>query len=260
MTFYLTDMKLEYENFLHYSNRLLMDEVLGDVYVELSKLKSANSRFMFTRSMLRKRKMLVPTLDVGIEYCHPIMSTSLRQNGNVFFKAKLYAEAAEMYTKSLTGSNPGTECYALAMANRSAAYFHMGLYERCLKDARCALGSNNYPSKFAYKLYERAGHAERVLGLVERAKESYAACLTRLDEADLSVETKRKIRATVEIAAAECVELLTERKRTMKTPPIEQLVGGKNKNIPALSAFVELKMSENMGRGVYATRDINPGK
>ncbi|XP_015376310.1 PREDICTED: SET and MYND domain-containing protein 4-like [Diuraphis noxia] len=253
-------MDMEYNNFLHYSTRLLMSDVLGDVYVELSKQKSANSRFMFTRALLRKHKILVPTLDVDIEYDHPIMSTSLRQNGNVFFKAKLYAAAADMYTKSLTGCDPSTEYYALAMANRSAAHFHMGQYERCLNDARCALGSNNYPSKLAYKLYERAGHAERMLDLVEQAKESYAICLTRLDESDLSVENKRKFRTAVEKAATECEELLTERKRTMKTPPVEHLVGGKNKNIPALSAFVELKMSENMGRGVYATRDINPGK
>jgi len=46
----------------------------------------------------------------------------------------------------------------------------------------------------------------------------------------------------------------------MKTPIVEQLVGGRNENIPALSAFVELKMSEDMGRGVYATSDIYPGK
>jgi len=99
-----------------------------------------------------------------------------------------------------------------------------------------------------------------MLGLFERAKESYAVCLTRLDESDLSAETKRKFKAVIELAATECEELLAVRKRTMKKPAVEHLVGGKNKNIPALSAFVELKMSKNMGRGVFATRDINPGK
>ncbi|KAL5233657.1 hypothetical protein ACI65C_001067 [Semiaphis heraclei] len=252
-------MEIQYDNFLHYSTRLLMSDALGDIYVELSKQKSANSRFMFTRALLRKHKMLVTTLDVDIEYNHPILSTSLRQNGNAFFKAKLYAVAADMYTKSLTGSDPSAECYALAMANRSAAHFHMGQYEHCLEDARCALVSDNYPSKLTYKLYERAGHAERMLGLFERAKESYAVCLTRLDESDMSAETKRKFKVAIEMVAAECEELMAVQKRTMKTSAVEHLVGGKNKNIPALSAFVELKMSKNMGRGVFATRDINPG-
>ncbi|CAI6361909.1 unnamed protein product [Macrosiphum euphorbiae] len=250
---------MEYDNFCHYSSRLLMAEVLGEVYVEMSKLESANRRFMFTRDLLHKHKMLIPTLDIDIEYDHPIMSTSLRQNGNALFNAKFYAESAKIYTESLTGSNPSTEHYALALANRSAAYLHMGQYELCLKDVRCAMCSN-YPSKLAYKLYERAGQAERKLDLVERAKESYAVCLTRLDEADMSAENKRKFRAAVEIAATECEELLTaERKRTTKTHRVEHLVGGRNENIPALSAFVELKMSEDMGRGVFATCHINPG-
>ncbi|XP_060873853.1 SET and MYND domain-containing protein 4-like [Metopolophium dirhodum] len=252
---------MEYDNFFHYTTRLLLADVMEDVKVELSKhskLKSANRQFMFTRSLLRKHKMLASTLDMGFEYDHPNVSKSLRQSGNALFKAELYEEAADMYTKSLMGSKPSTECYALAMANRSAAYFHMGKYEQSLKGARIVMTAN-YPSKLAYKLYERAGHAERKLGFIERAKESYAVCLARLDEADMSAENKRKFRAAVEISATECEQVLTEQKRTMKTPGVEQLVGGRNENIPALSAFVELKMSEDMGRGVYATRDIYPG-
>jgi len=100
-----------------------------------------------------------------------------------------------------------------------------------------------------------------MLDLVERAMKSYAVCLTRLDEVDMSEEKRSKFRATIEKAATECKELFTEHKKTMKVPRAdEQLVGGRNENIPALSAFVELRMSKNMGRGVYATRDINPGK
>jgi len=249
----------EYYNFFHYTIKLILADAMDDAMVELYNLKSANGRFMFTRSLLRRHGMLASTLDMGFEYDHPIVTTSLRQRGNALFKAGLYEEAADMYTKSLRGSNASTESYALAMANRSAAHFRMGKYDHCLSGARLAI-SANYPSKLAYKLYERAGHAERILGLVERAKESYAVCLTRLDEADMSAEDKRKFRAAVEIAATECEELLTEQKKTVKTPSVEQLVGGRNENIPALSAFVELKMSDNMGRGVYATRDIDPGK
>jgi len=99
------------------------------------------------------------------------------------------------------------------------------------------------------------------MGSVEQAMQSYAVCLTRLDGVDMSAEKRSKFRATIEKATAECKELFTELKKTMEVPrPDEQLVGGRNENIPALSAFVELRMSKNMGRGVYATRDINPGK
>jgi len=249
----------EYDNFFHYTIRLMMADVMDDAIVELYTLKSANSRFMFTRSLLLKHEMLASTLDDDFEYDHPSVSKSLQQSGNALFKAELYEEAADMYTKSLRGSKPTTELYALAMANRSAAHFHMGKYEHCLRGARVAMTAN-YPSELAYKLYERAGHAEHILGMVERAKESYAVCLTRLDEADMSAEDKREFRAAVQVAATECEQVLIERERTTKTPIAEHLVGERNENIPALSAFVELKMSEDMGRGVYASRDINPGK
>lgn len=33
-----------------------------------------------------------------------------------------------------------------------------------------------------------------------------------------------------------------------------------NCNIPGLSKFVEIKYSEDMGRGLFALKDIKPGK
>jgi len=67
----------------------------------------------------------------------------------------------------------------------------------------------------------------------------------------------------VQNAVTECdevEEMPIDSTTTRETPGVEHLIGGRNKNIPALSAFVELKMSKNMRRGVYATHDINPGK
>lgn len=39
-----------------------------------------------------------------------------------------------------------------------------------------------------------------------------------------------------------------------------KLLGGSNKNIPALSKFVKIKYSEGMGRCLIVTSDIQPGK
>ncbi|CAH1738289.1 unnamed protein product [Aphis gossypii] len=249
---------MEYDNFLHYSRRLQMADALGDVYVNLSALKTAKSRFLFTRSLLIKHKMLTRTLNIQMDYDCPALSENFRQKGNDFFRAKKYVKAVDLYTRCLMGSEPTTECHALALGNRSAAHFHLGHFELCIKDARWAMVTN-YPSKLAYKLYERAGNAECMLGLAQRAKDSFTECLKRLDEVDMSAENKRKFRETIEIAITKCDERLEDRKRTKKVPPIEELVGGSNETIPALSAFVELKMTEDMGRGVFATHDINPG-
>jgi len=251
---------MEYDNFLHYTSRLLMADVLGDVYVDFSKLNSPNGRFMFTRALLHKYKLQTQTLEVDMDYDQPNVSASLRQKGNEFFKAKQYEKAADLYTECLMGSDSNTECHALALGNRSAAYFHMGKYELSPKDARWAMGSK-YPSRLMYKLHERAGHAERMVGLVERATRSYTKCLTLLDQGDMSEKIKLKLREPIEKALTECLEVWTEHKKKPKKPrPDEQLIGGRNEHIPALSAFVELRMTKDMGRGVYATHDINPGK
>lgn len=41
---------------------------------------------------------------------------------------------------------------------------------------------------------------------------------------------------------------------------IIKLLGGQNKNIPALSKFIKLTYSETMGRCLVVTSHINPGK
>lgn len=41
---------------------------------------------------------------------------------------------------------------------------------------------------------------------------------------------------------------------------IIKLLGGSNKNIPAVSKFVKIKYSETMGRCLIVSSDIQPGK
>lgn len=43
-------------------------------------------------------------------------------------------------------------------------------------------------------------------------------------------------------------------------PNVIKLLGGPNRNIPALSKFVKMKYSESMGRCLVVSSDINPGK
>jgi len=38
------------------------------------------------------------------------------------------------------------------------------------------------------------------------------------------------------------------------------LLGGSKKNIPALSKFVNIQYSESMGRSLFVSTDVHPGK
>jgi len=116
-------------------------------------------------------------------------------------------------------------------------------------------------------LYEFAGMVYSTLGRRKEAEQSYAECLRRLDASDLTSEAKRNFRLKIAVAVDKCKDckgavsdLDISDDSDLENPFPDQLVGGKNKSIPALSAFLELKPSQNMGRGgVNATRDINPG-
>lgn len=232
----------------------------------LSGIHSTNTpanNFLYTRKLLMKYDILPKKLLKN--KMNPLLTMSkcrsFRIKANEFFKDKDYLSALKNYTISLMNSRPGTEIYAYILSNRSLTFFHLNKYEQCLQDIRRAFESN-YPAKQAFKLYEQAGNAERLLGCGDAAKTNYMKCLKHLDSLDnnvLSDELKNEYKTRVKNAMGMC-EGLVKCDPIVKKKNFGNLLGGKNENIPAISAFLELKCSKTMGRGVYATCDINPGK
>lgn len=77
-------------------------------------------------------------------------STNLRCQGNTEFGNKKWNEAMEFYNKSLSL----TKNVSLAFANRSACFFHMSKYDKCLKDIELAK-QFNCPERVLTKLDKR---------------------------------------------------------------------------------------------------------
>lgn len=237
--------------------------ILGDVLVEFAAADTAEKKFMVTHDALLDCLKPARAPYSGLHIPSPISSENIRLQGNTFFKSKRFHSAIVAYTSSIMHSQPGLESWTFALANRSAALYRIDDYSNCLKDIDRALEAS-YPDALAYKLYRRAGRAECLLGRCDAAKRNYAECLKHVDMA--SISEKEKIRVRVEMAESikQCgntcagsrrVEPMLEEKITSD----EVLAGGPNESIPALSKFLELKYTESMGRGVYATCDINPG-
>lgn len=92
---------------------------------------------------------------------------SLREAGNRQFAAKDFSASFDSYTKSILScpvENP--EEKSLAHANRSAALYHLELYEDCLIDIEAAI-ENNYPENLTPKLLLRKAKALKKLDLSE---------------------------------------------------------------------------------------------
>lgn len=79
-----------------------------------------------------------------------------------------------------------------------------------------------------------------------------------LNSTQLSSTEKEKIKIRISLSIKKC-EKVEDNTKKMKTN-CKQFLEIKNVEIPGLSKFVEIKYSEEMGRGLYVSNNINPGK
>lgn len=114
------------------------------------------------------------------------LSRSLRISGNHQFKIKEYPACINTYTKSiLCCPEECKEELSLALANRSAALFHLGLHEDSLTDINGAL-LNGYPTNLLHKILMRK--AQCLLNL--SSKGYYQEELEKLEDAMKSLHMK----------------------------------------------------------------------
>lgn len=71
-------------------------------------------------------------------------AASCRAEGNKFYSQKEFIDALVKYNESLCHSSSNSEAMGLAYANRSAVYFEMKMFEKCLKNIEIAK-SCGYP-------------------------------------------------------------------------------------------------------------------
>ncbi|KAG4065919.1 hypothetical protein HA402_008915 [Bradysia odoriphaga] len=82
------------------------------------------------------------------------ISLAHRKTGNSLFAETKWVAAMEQYNNSLRFAETGTPNIGLALANRSACFFQLKMYEECLKDINSAKQSQ-YPENLMFKLEQR---------------------------------------------------------------------------------------------------------
>lgn len=73
-------------------------------------------------------------------------SNELRTEGNKFYSERKFYDALIKYNESLCFAEVESETFGLAYANRSAVFFEMKLYDKCLRNIELAK-QNHYPEK-----------------------------------------------------------------------------------------------------------------
>ncbi|XP_043683945.1 SET and MYND domain-containing protein 4-like [Vespula pensylvanica] len=183
--------------------------------------------------------------------------------GNKDFQAKNYTSSIQSYTKVALYAPADSEVLPLAIANRSAALYHLGKYEDCIKNIELAI-KLEYPEKLRHKLYLRAVQSYLKLGKPTKAKEA----LVRVREimtkcTDIPDVKKEDIEKQIAHLAslASCMHNDTEDTEDNDvTQSIPELAFGENPDFPSASAAVDKKYSSEKGRYVVANRDIRKGQ
>ena len=85
-----------------------------------------------------------------------------RIDGNKLYCERNFFESLAKYNESLCSALEGSEGVGLAYANRSAVYFEMKLYEKCLKNIEMAK-LNGYPEKNFHILDKRSQKCHELL-------------------------------------------------------------------------------------------------
>lgn len=131
----------------------------GDMYVNIFKFKkSCDTKLLEkeTNQIIEKNKKDHPS------HQNNIIAIRERKTGNAFFVQKKYREAVEFYNRSLCFTEIKGENISLAYANRSACFFDMKMYDKCLIDIQLAIKSG-YPQNLMEKLEKRRKDAEKFI-------------------------------------------------------------------------------------------------
>ncbi|XP_059478886.1 SET and MYND domain-containing protein 4-like [Neocloeon triangulifer] len=188
-----------------------------------------------------------------------IKASSLREAGNEKFRRKLDLEALDFYTKSILFAPADSKMLALGYGNRSAVLKSLKKYHDCLADIDRALNLN-FPESLAFKILIRKGECLINIGQQEEAIRTFLEAQDKIKQANLNEE---KCQEQLQIIA----RLIVNCKGAVKNPeepnlacaPLPAKSFDQNEEIICASSCVKIQYSDEMGRHICATRDIEPG-
>ena len=204
------------------------------------------------------------------------VATKLRNEGNKLFQKKDFAESVKKYTESVANaphyrdveSAEGDSDLSLAHANRSAALFHMQLWEECLHDINSAMECS-YPKKLMHKLFVRRAQCLMKLGNYHDAIAALEAAKEALNDAEIEATKKTTLIKEYDNHLSKCSADVPD-ELTNITDPFKDIScdrlqpefdeGSHNESYPSLAEFCNVEYTPNQGRYLVAKRDILPGE
>lgn len=193
-------------------------------------------------------------------------SKSLRDAGNKHYQKKALDLALKAYSESIMSApldrqGKGRDA-ALGLGNRSAVYFELKDYQKCLDDMSAAF-LFGYPSELAYKLWDRRGRCLEVLGFLRDASEAFKACQASLAQSNLKPPKRDELDAIMKQAIdgldmSQCKG--TYEDNHVRDIPCPFKIWETHPKFPHISDSLNIVFNETQGRHVLATKNIEVGE
>lgn len=227
-------------------------ETLNEIFLNSSLLLQAEDEIFLKR--LSRIYLVGKDPDATLFY---------REQGNKKFQKKDYMAATVLYSKGISHSRSNTEDISLCYANRSAALFHLGQYEMCLKDIIRAQ-MHGYPERLQPKVMMRKAECLVTLGRLQEANQIISDLETnftaRTTLAATQFENLKRNLCHLKMKVQE-KENLTETFPITLTETFKEMdLKEENRQISNASSSVSLCKDPLKGRYLIATKDILPGE
>lgn len=126
------------------------------------------------------------------------LSMDFRRQGNKKLANEAYRDAMELYNRSLSFAEIGSETVSLVYANRSLCFLKLKMYQKCLIDIELAIKAN-YPEHLMHKLKSRRADCVQLMETTEAFQELWP-------KSQLSFEADETFTQMANVLQIECNE------------------------------------------------------
>ncbi|KAI1296598.1 SET and MYND domain-containing protein 4 [Halotydeus destructor] len=171
------------------------------------------------------------------------LARTFREEGNKLFGKKLYKECIEKYNSAIKNSPTNDQELVLAMANRSAAFYHLDKISDCLEDIEYVL-EHEYPHERLYMIYSRKILSLKKLGKQLDATTTHAQAKVIVDKKINDEKMKTMMNDFVDKSLATNVSLCKSKSTRTVLTTLKQ----SNPKMPKASLSLTIKSSKAKGR------------
>lgn len=197
--------------------------------------------------------------DRAIAIKDPANAKKLREEGNSVFKKKDYVKSLSLYSRAIVYAPDDDVEFVLSLANRSAAFFHLGQFKDSLSDIDLVLEKGTYPEDRLYIVYGRKIQCLRYLKRSTEAREVAEKAITSL-ETIITDESMLQMNSDVIRTSLERdIPPVTSETQSPRRPVQTQLQDA-NPSIPCVSKKLTVESDQRRGRFLAAKEEIEAGK